>query len=449
MFRKLTRRGKIRLWAYTLAAITVLSGFVATGYGMALKYRTLLEYDYERSLNQLSEHLNNIEITLMKGTYSGTAAGAADFAMNLWSEAGAAKTCLSALPTYENELDGTYKFLSQVGEYSLSLAKKLSLNKTITVEERAHLQTLSTHAKNLSLQVSELCARMNEGGLWRDRVERLLGEYNEEDVDPLDEGLTEMEEGFSDYPTLLYDGPFSDHIEKENPMLLVGKGDIGNEEALKIASMVSGLDVSALERVEDTKGKMPCYNFQGNGVTISITQKGGYCSYLLDSREVSQNHTLKFEDCKKKALEYLNKLNLGTFKESYYSINEGVCTINFAYQQEDITCYTDLVKVGVAMDNGNIVSFNAQGYIMNHYERNITSPKYTESDAKKVLSPLLSVVESNKAIIPLNTIDEQLCYEFLCTAEDDRQVLVYINANTLQEEDIKILIKDDGGVLTI
>ena len=132
MFRRLTRRGKIRLWAYTLAALTVLSGFVATGYGMALKYRTLLEYDYERSLNQLSEHLNNIEITLMKGTYSGTASGAADFAMNLWSEAGAAKTCLSALPTYENELDGTYKFLSQVGEYSLSLAKKLSLNKSIT-----------------------------------------------------------------------------------------------------------------------------------------------------------------------------------------------------------------------------------------------------------------------------------------------------------------------------
>lgn len=449
MFRKLTRRGKIRLWAYTLAAIAILSGFVATGYGMAIKYRTRLEYDYERSLNQLSEHLNNIEITLMKGTYSGTAAGAADFAMNLWSEAGAAKTCLSALPTYENELDGTYKFLSQVGEYALSLAKKMTLNKSITIEERDHLATLSDHAKTLSLQVAELCARMNEGGLWSNRVERLLGEYNEEETDVLDEGISEMEEGFSDYPTLLYDGPFSDHIEREEPLLLKGKGNIGQGEAIKIASKVSGLDVSVLESAEDTKGKIPCYNFQGNGVTISITQTGGYCSYMLDSKEISANHTLTFEDCKEKALEYLNKQELGIFKESYYSINEGVCVINFAYLDGDTTCYTDLVKVGVAMDNGKIVSFNAQGYIMNHTERDIEAPKYTENDARNVLSPLLSVVETNKAIIPLDTIEERLCYEFLCVDENGQEVLVYVNANILQEEDIKILLRDDGGVLTI
>ncbi len=450
MFRKLTRRGRIRIRAYTIAAIAILSGFVISGYGMALKYRTHLEYDYERSLNQLSEHLNNIEITLMKGTYSGTAAGAADFAMNLWSEAGAAKNCLSALPTYENELDGTYKFLSQVGDYSLSLAKKMTLNKEITAEERAHLATLSSHAQNLSLQVSELCARMNEGRMWGDRVKCLLGEYNDEqDTDALDEGISEIEQGFSDYPTLLYDGPFSDHIQREEPLLLKGKGNISNEEAMRIASNVSGLDVSVLERVEESKGKIPCYNFQGNGVTISITQTGGYCSYMLDSREISQNHTLKFEDCKKKALEYLNKLNLGTFKESYYSINEGICVINFAYQEKDTTCYTDLIKVGVAMDNGNVVSFNAQGYIMNHIERNIPTPKYTETDARNVISPLLSVVESNKAIIPLTTMEEQLCYEFLCVSESGQEVLVYVNANTLQEEDIKILLRGDGGVLTI
>ena len=450
MFRRLTRRGKIRLWAYTLTAIAILSGFVATGYGMAMKYRTRLEYDYERSLNQLSEHLNNIEITLMKGTYSGTAAGAADFAMNLWSEAGAAKTCLSALPTYDNELDGTYKFLSQVGDYSLSLAKKMTLNKEITAEERAHLATLSDHAKNLSLQVSELCARMNEGRMWGDRVRCLLGEYNDEkNIDALDEGISEIEKGFSDYPTLLYDGPFSDHIEQAEPLLLKGKGDINHTEAIKIASKVSGFDVSALDRAEDSGGKIPCYNFQGNGVTISITKTGGYCSYMLDSRAISQNHTLKFEDCKKKALEYLNKQNLGTFKESYYSINEGVCVINFAYQEKDTTCYTDLIKVGVAMDNGNVVSFNAQGYIMNHIERNIATPKYTETDARNVVSPLLAVVESNKAIIPLNTMEERLCYEFLCISESGQEVLVYVNANTLQEEDIKILLRDDGGVLTI
>lgn len=445
----MTRRGKIRVRAYTITAMVILFGFILSGYTMALKYRTRLEYDYERSLNQLSEHLNNIEITLMKGIYSGTASGAADFAMNLWGESGAAKTCLTALPTYENELDGTYKFLSQVGEYSLSLAKKMALNKEITTNERDQLKALSEHAKALSLQVSELCARMNEGRLWKDRVEALIGEYNEENIDALDEITTEMEQGFTDYPTLLYDGPFSDHIEQAEPLFLKGKGQVSIEKAREKAVAITGLDSVVLERTEDTKGKIPCYNFVGNGVTVSITQTGGYCSYMLDSAEVGQNHTLTYSQCIKKGEEYLNKLGLGTFKESYYTINEGVCVINFAYQERDVTCYTDLVKIGVAMDTGNVVSFNAQGYIMNHHQREIAQPIYTRDDAQKVLSPLLSVVESNKAIIPLTTLEERLCYEYLCVSQDGQEVLVYVNANTLQEEDIKILVKSDGGVLTI
>ncbi len=130
-------------------------------------------------------------------------------------------------------------------------------------------------------------------------------------------------------------------------------------------------------------------------------------------------------------------------------MNEGVCVINFAYLEKDTTCYTDLVKVGVAMDNGDVVSFNAQGYIMNHVERNIETPKYTVNDAMKVLSPLLTSVATNKAIIPLTTLEERLCYEFLCTTESGQEVLVYVNANTHQEEDIKILLRGDGGVLTI
>lgn len=450
MNRRMSRRGKIRLWSYTLTALVILTGFAISGFGTAMKYRTQLEYGYERSLNQLSEHLNNIEITLTKGTYSGTAAGAADFAMNLWSEAGAAKTCLSALPTYGSELDGTYKFLSQVGEYSLSLAKKMSLSGTITNDERENLAKLSKHAKTLSLQVSDLCTQMNEGGMWSDRVEKVVKGYEEEGEDLLQSGMTEMEQGFTDYPTLLYDGPFSDHIERAEPLYLKDKVEVNVNSAKKVASKVTGLDDAVFEKGEDTKGKIPCYNFVGNGITVSVTKIGGDCSYMLNTREIDQNNiTLSYDQCIKNAKDYIERMDMGAFDESYYSVNEGVCVINFAYLENNVTCYTDLVKVGVAMDNGEIVSFNAQGYIMNHHKRQVTTPAYTEEDAKKVLSPLLNVVNSKLAIIPLDTMEERICYEFYCTADDNNEILVYVNANTLQEEDIKILIKGDGGTLAI
>ena len=56
-------------------------------------------------------------------------------------------------------------------------------------------------------------------------------------------------------------------------------------------------------------------------------------------------------------------------KESYYVINDGICTINYAYSQDGVTCYPDLVKVAVALDTGGVVEYNATGYIMNHTDR--------------------------------------------------------------------------------
>lgn len=46
-------------------------------------------------------------------------------------------------------------------------------------------------------------------------------------------------------------------------------------------------------------------------------------------------------------------------KETYYFTSDGICTINFAYTQSGVTCYTDLIKVGVALDDGSIVLFDA------------------------------------------------------------------------------------------
>ena len=75
LMKKMSRRGRIRLWSFLLTTIIVLGGFALTGFSLAAKYRMRLEYGYEQSLNQLSEHLNNLEITLTKGIYSGTPQG--------------------------------------------------------------------------------------------------------------------------------------------------------------------------------------------------------------------------------------------------------------------------------------------------------------------------------------------------------------------------------------
>ena len=52
-------------------------------------------------------------------------------------------------------------------------------------------------------------------------------------------------------------------------------------------------------------------------------------------------------------------------------------------------------------------------------------------------------------MIPTTGLNEVETYEFLCTGDNDEQVLVYVNTQNAQEEQILILIESENGTLTI
>ncbi len=445
-----TRRGRIRLTAYLLAGVAVLSGGLITAAGMAARYRTRLEYTYERGLSELCEHLENMETTLTKGLYANTPAGASTLAMQLWSEAGSAKTCLGQIPAADSRLQNTYKFLSQAGEYALSLADRLRQGEAMTSDEYDRLATLGEHAKRMADAVNDLCTEMEQSGRWRREVERSAKSgAGEEQTGSLYTGLSNMEESLNDLPTLLYDGPFSDHLLQPNSLFLQNKPEVSAEQALAMAAKVLNCPAEELEQTaRQEAGAMPCLMFEGQNAVAAITRRGGYALYWYRERAVGEA-ALSYEACLQKAKAYADATGLGPFEESYYSVSEGVCLVNFAYRQDDVVCYPDLVKIGVAVDTGEIVSYNAQGYMMNHTRRSLPADIHAPEEAEAALSPLLKVKSSRKAVIPLNDRTVQLCYEFLCTGKEGDEVLVYINAETLEEEQLLLLLKTDGGTLTL
>jgi hypothetical protein len=65
------------------------------------------------------------------------------------------------------------------------------------------------------------------------------------------------------------------------------------------------------------------------------------------------------------------------------------------------------------------------------------------------LSPLLECKSRGLALIPSDGENEIYCYEYKCESEDGRQVLVYINAQTGQEESILILLENESGTLVM
>ena len=110
--------------------------------------------------------------------------------------------------------------------------------------------------------------------------------------------------------------------------------------------------------------------------------------------------------------------------------------------------YPDLIKVKVALDNGEILGIETSGYLNSHEERKLEQVKITKQEAKSKLNPKLEIKSESLAVIPTQYQTEILCYEFKGKV-DDTDFLVYINAQTGKEEDILVIINTPDGTLTM
>ena len=135
-------------------------------------------------------------------------------------------------------------------------------------------------------------------------------------------------------------------------------------------------------------------------------------------------------------------------QESYYLIQENIITINYLYKQDNILIYPDLIKIKIALDNGEILGVETNGYLNSHIQRIDITPQITETQAKTTLNPKLEIQSSALAIIPTEWKTEILCYEFKGKI-DETEFLVYINAKTGREENILIIKETPGGILTM
>ena len=114
----ISRRGLVRLITFFVAAVAVLGIFTWRNADENMKLRNNIKYGYMRAMEDLSLSVDNIKTSLNKGTYAASAEMLADLSSRMWSDASTAKVSLSQLPVEKLNLESTYKFLSQVGNYA-------------------------------------------------------------------------------------------------------------------------------------------------------------------------------------------------------------------------------------------------------------------------------------------------------------------------------------------
>lgn len=446
---KINRRQKVRIVSFVLAVAVVMTAWGTSQTIRAAEYAKQISVAQQRTISTLSSYISTLENDLRKMQYVNTATMASGLSLSLCKASAGAKNCLSELSSGTAQLNTINKFLSQSADYVQSLTKRIADGENLTEEDHRQIASLYRYASELASKISYMEEVMYSGEIdFRDAVSTLGQLTDNGDLSlSYSDTVSDAEKSFSDYPTLIYDGPFSDNMLSKESLMLKNEKEITADEAKKKAAEFSGIKESDLIRQEDENGTIKAYVFYCDGTSVAVTKNGGYLMYLLSDAFAGEEKKTA-EDAVSIARKYLEKHGFSSLKDSYYSIIDGICTINFAYTLDDVICYPDLIKVGVALDTGRIVSADTTGYLMNHKSRDIPSDVISSEDAGKALSSMLTVCSTERAFIPMNDGNEIYSYEFLCRDKDGNDILVYINAETGKEADIKLLMYSDGGILT-
>jgi spore germination protein len=447
-----TRRARIRAASFLTAVVLVLAGGCAFWYLEAQSTQRQLEAVYLRGLGELGDYMTGITNTLSKGIYAGTPAQMATLSAQLWRDSGAAKTALSSLPAANVDLSQAYRFLSQVGDYATRLSAQMTAGQNIGDKEMDTLEGMLQYSQELTQAVYQIEDKVRAGEI------RLLqaGRGDEADQDQSGgqqqpqqtSGMFDDAGKLEGYATLIYDGPFSDHMLEIEPRMTKGAPPITAERAMEIARGACGEQEFLV--VGEEASRMASYRLEGGESTAGVTKNGGYLSYLTCGRPIA-DATIDARRAVELASAFLVTMGYENMKATYFETANGECTVNFAYAQEDAICYPDLVKVGVAMDNGEVVFVDARSYLVNHYERSLpaSDPVSPEQAQASLGTALEQVTYVGRAVIPTDGGNEKLCHEFSATGKNGHNLLCYVNTETGEEERLLILIKTEQGVLTV
>ncbi|MBR5265665.1 MAG: germination protein YpeB, partial [Clostridia bacterium] len=199
-------------------AVTLILAVSAVYYSARTqKYERYITHLSDRAFSDIITSVNAVATSLDKMQYATEGKYMNTLAANVWREAMGAKAALSLLPLSDVELDETQKFISQSGAYAYSI-----LQRGVDDDTQTNIMKLSQTADGLTEKLWEVKTRLNNGEISFD----LLRDDTDVSVSDMEEGISDIETDFPEMGNLIYDGPYSDHIELMKPAFLEDKPEV-------------------------------------------------------------------------------------------------------------------------------------------------------------------------------------------------------------------------------
>lgn len=417
---------KKHIWIYAVMGVALAAAVLvaADRWAVAQQNEALLQDAFTQRALEGQEHLQAIALKMDKLGVTDDIATRVELLAGISRQADQAVSALAALPQSHAQTADTVKFLNQVSEYTLMLALKAASGQTWQPAELEQMQALRDQCVLLTGAAAT--------SQWRSSA------FYDEPADA-DNGM--------DYPSMIYDGAFSDARHMGTPKAL-GMQQVTQEQALQIARDFVGADrVQSAQAAPSTGGALESWGVtlqlsDGTVLNADITKQGGQMLWMIPEH-ASFQPLLTLEECTQQAQQFLKSQGYGEMEPNHYQVYDGLAVINFVAVQDGVLLYPDLIKVQLRMDTGELVGIESNNYLMNHTQRESLSPTLSEAEAREKISPRLEVAAVRLCVIPYRS-GECLCWE-AAGQYDGSEYRVYIDAQTGEERQVLKMIDGIHG----
>ena len=451
------RKTKILLISYASAAVIALAVALVACRAGAASYETQLDANYRHAFSEVLTAVHDLDTSLKKSAYAATPAMECAVCTEIYSDAQTAEMAIGVLPVQTNSLEKIARHIAVVGDYAYALSRTAAEGNHFSVEALSNLKAFSKTTTALYEQLGALQQAISDGAVSTEVHRRLTDTLDNlqaeaaSTVDTIDAEIQALGESFPEVPALVYDGMYADRSSAEMQML-AGKAEVSEEDARSVAAKALQCPADALHSRGRSEGTTPCWNFDlpdGDAeASIAVTVQGGEVLYFYSSCP-SGEPKLTHEQALAAAQAFLTRNGYENMQPCSYESSGNAETIVFACQQGDVLCYPDQIRTKVCLESGNILAFEAVEYLTYHTQRSLPEPLPDPSAAKAAVPDSLQIQREQAVLIPSAGKLERLCYEYLCTDADGGQCLIYVNAQTGEQERILLVQEGEGSVLWI
>ena len=428
--------------AVSILAVTTLGLGVAYGITQSQvnTYGTQLESVYEQNYYDLVDNVNNADMEISKLVNSNDTTYQKKLLLEIADAAKSMQNNISILPlSGENVLDSV-RFVNQLSGYTQTLEEKVANGGTLSSDDISTLNELHDMLITMKQNLNRMSENMRGGYSILLSSNETNGDFNTFTVD-----FNQIKSNDVDYPTMIYDGPFSDSVVNSEIKGVSGKV-VSKEDAVKEIEEVFK-DVSTIKFEGETNGKFETYNYSlmtsdSQDLYVQVLKTGGDI-ITVSGQNLSDVKNVDMGNGAKIALEFAKRNGIEKAEVVWQEELNNQAYFNLAPVIGDVIIYPELVKVKVDMEHGNVIGYDAITYFTNHTSRNLSGA----NDISVTLPTGFTLKEKRLVLAPLDYNREVLCYEYRAEKEGITYYF-YFNAKTGKEENIlKVVETSDSSKL--